>query len=1006
MSSSFGNDPPSRLLSMLALLCFFCPQLAHGQITFYQPPMYYDSADFVADFNGDGIPDLMSRDGTVQLGNGDGTFTYGTPVPGSQYGAPLVTAVGDFNGDGKPDVLELGTGGPLDGTLLVLLGNGDGTFQAPITTFAYVLQYVVAGDLNGDGKADVVGFESTGNSTTLVIYLSQGDGTFAPGVFYTINNSSLNTSSITLGDFNGDHVVDIAANLQGQEVVLLGNGDGTFQSGKTSTGVSFSYDEFAFPGDFNGDGKLDLMLAGELLLGNGDGTFQAPTPVANGVAAVTADFNGDGILDLVVAPEITQICLGKGDGTFFDAYNYLEQGFFGFPTPSPFVVADFNLDGKLDIAGAGTLLLGNGDGTFQGLLTQPIAAVAAVVGSFDKKGNGFEGLAEISSTKLYSLTNDGKGNLTLSNTYTLLQPGFGIETADLNGDGYPDLVVAGTTSGNWGYSVLLGNGDSSFQSPQFNPQSVLGADGVQYSMVVADFNNDHKLDVAVGPVGTQSLAILLGNGDGTFASPAYVYDGGGNANAAYLMAGDFNGDGNVDIAASPLGTGNPGTALLFGNGDGTFQPAIYPLGNFTALGTADFNHDGKPDLWGYDDLGCQVLLGNGDGTFTAQTPFSPACLLPIAVADVNGDGILDILADYYHLSHSGGGYSEYWAYLGRGDGTFNLPPINVVTASMDGAPPTFELLVDMNGDGKPDLVSNAGSGYTFVLPNTTISAPVVTLSPAKVTFPSQTVGTSSGSTVITLTNTGGFALKVTSLALAGADASEFSQTNDCVKVFQPGQTCTINVTFSPTAVGTATASITISDNAAPGSQAIPLDGIAAELPAGSISLIPSPGPGHTSAQISPGFSGALFNLILVPSGSFKATVNLACSVTPVAAQGPTCTVPSPVQVSGGTEVNVPVSVHTTASGSGGVITSGNFPSGAIPVAWMLLFTSIFLLAANRKRWSALAVPALLLAFVSWVGCGGGAGSGSSGTPANTYRLTVTATSGAAISSTTLTVIVK
>jgi hypothetical protein len=998
MSSSSRISFSIRLLLTLSLLGLVCPRLAEGQISFYQPLSGY-GGNFVADFNGDGIPDMMSTGGGLLLGNGDGTFRDGTTVPGG------AVAVGDFNGDGKVDVLQLGTGGPLNGILLVLLGNGDGTFQAPITTYAYVLQYVIAGDLNGDGRADVVGFESTANNTTLVVYLSQGDGTFAAGVPYTVSNAPLGSDLTTLGDFNGDHITDIAISLQGQEVVLLGNGDGTFQTVKTSTGVSFSYGEFAFSGDFNGDGRLDIVLAGELLLGNGDGTFQAPTPVANGVAQAVGDFNGDGKLDLAVSTGATEICLGNGDGTFSNGASYIESLAENGVPDGPFVVADFNVDGKLDIIGGGYVLLGNGDGTFQGLLTQSVTAVFAEAGSFDKKGNGATGLAEIASTgaSLYVLANDGAGNLTLANTYAMPQPSGAIASADLNGDGFPDLIVPGTTSGDWGYSVLPGNGDNSFQSPQFYPQGIVGADNVPYSMVVADFNNDHKLDVAIGPVGTQSLAVLLGNGDGTFASPAYVYDGGGNTNATYLIAADFNGDGNVDIATSPLGTGNPGTALLFGNGDGTFQPAIFPLGNFTAYGSADFNQDSKPDLWGYSPLGCQVLLGNGDGTFTAQTPFSPVCFLPIVVADINGDGILDIFADYYHPSHYLiPGYNAYWAYLGNGDGTFQ-PPIQVFVTTSVGSLPMFELLVDMNGDGKPDLVSNAGTGYTYVLLNTTISAPVVTLSPTKVTFPPQPVGTSSAKTIVKLTNSGAVALVVASVTMSGANASEFSQTNNCIKI-QPNQTCAINVTFSPTVVGTANASVLVADNAGNGSQTIALSGTAPELSAGEISLAPAPG-SPTSAEVSPG-QNAVFELVITPAASFTATVNLACRVSPAGTGAPTCSVPASVQVSGGNSTNASVTVKTRASGSGSMIARGNFSAGATPIAWtMVLFASAFLLIGIRNRRPALATPALMLAFISWAGCGGG-GSGSSGTPANTYSVTVTASSGNSNSNTTLTVIVQ
>lgn len=442
-------------------------------------------------------------------------------------------------------------------------------------------------------------------------------------------------TQIVFGDFNGDHKTDVAvitSGTPGQEIVFLGNGDGTFQSAPiVSTGTYGAYSSVV--GDFNGDGKLDLATSSSgtggatvfLQLGNGDGTFQAPTVACTGpytesafglesVALATADLNGDGKLDLVLTADLVGVYLGNGDGTFSATPNYYQPMS---PGGVGIAIADFNLDRKPDIAADGEILLGNGNGTFKGppTLLLPNSAEIAVVGKFVK--SGAPGVAAISTgggsdnpNTLFILTNDGTGALSLAHMYTLPQSSYAIATADVNGDDNLDLIVLGAnSSGNWSYSVLLGNGDGSFQAAALYQQS--GQISTQPTVAIADFNNDGKLDFAV-PVGN-SVAVLLGNGNGTFGSPTLYFDGG----AASIVTADFSGDGKPDIAAA----GSSGLAILVGNGNGTFQPAAFPY--TTALGsllTADLNGDGKADLISSIPFSIQVFLGNGNGTFNALPP--------------------------------------------------------------------------------------------------------------------------------------------------------------------------------------------------------------------------------------------------------------------------------------------------------------------------------------------------------------------------------------------------
>jgi len=408
-------------------------------------------------------------------------------------------AVADMNGDGKPDLLAVSYSSVKNGNckVAVLLGNGDGTFQTPQvfdTGGLYSVSFVV-GDLNGDGKPDVVvasmSCGSCGSSQSGVrVLIGTGNGRLRLGGIYSTGGfpfSSGQGSSIpmAIADLNGDGKPDLVVINQttstygdGVAGVLIGNGDGTFKPVVSYDTGAFGAGSFAI-GDLNNDGKLDLAIANCAPKGT------TACPGNNGKISVLR---------------------GRGDGTFRPASVYRRGG--GALFSGPVVIADVNSDGRPDLLVGNYCLLKLGDCV----------------------GNGSVGvlLARSDGSFMPPVTYDSGGFDASS-----------IVIADVSGDGKPDLVVS-----NGAVGVLIGNGNGTFQ-----PGVSYATGGNTGAVLVTDLNHDNIPDIVATNGTSDTAAVLLGQGSGTFTAPTLLPLG-GVAYASPVVAADLNGDTFVDLVSA------------------------------------------------------------------------------------------------------------------------------------------------------------------------------------------------------------------------------------------------------------------------------------------------------------------------------------------------------------------------------------------------------------------------------------------------------------------------
>jgi len=787
---------------------------------------YHPGAIAVGDFKGDhtvGVAVWASNATTgdtqvnIYFGNGRGGFTAGATYMASDSSdfspSPNSLIAVDVNGDGILDLVGLT---PYNG-VFVFLGVGNGTFHTAVHYSTGATDFsagVAVADVNGDGKPDLVFTVDDGIS----VALNTGNGSFGTAAYYPsgIGYSQI-WSGIAVGNLGGDKGPDVVVSQSsGVVVTYLNQGDGKFAVGSTVSVPTLGSTNNIVLADINNDKKLDLVTSDGFgnvftFLGQGNGKFTAqpgmPLAATTGSApylVVVADFNGDGALDILDTNGLSTntVSLGRGDGTFRGAqmYGYSANGSSG----HNIVTADFNGDGIPDVAYSWALNGGKSPRDFAIMLGSSHGALGAP-----------------------SYVTAGSCNNNYVNA---------IATGDVNGDGIADIVatlsdVASAGCQDHTVAVLFGKGNGQFDKPTYYATAATAQEGGVY---LADVTGDHKLDI-VTENADGSISVLVNKGTGTFStaplikSTAAIYGG-----DLELALGDFNGDGKADIAAAAPAYNSYTTEsyvlVLLSSGGGNFATVKEIPTPFAvdAPVAADFNKDGKVDLVVGAPGACTryytsfaFLRGTGNGNF--DMPSGADCSQQITgqahspvVADLNGDGHLDVVIPFQDSAGLGPMILQ-----GNGDGTF--VPRGELYASADSA-----AVADFNGDGMPDIVLinnyNIGEGnnsYVDFVAELLNATEPVSVSPLKVTFAPTKLGSKENQTVI-LTNNQSKPLPISSIAIEGTDASDFSTTSNCSASREAGWDCTITVTFAPIVAGARTGTLTIKDGA--GTQTVELSG--------------------------------------------------------------------------------------------------------------------------------------------------------------------------------------
>jgi hypothetical protein len=671
----------------------------------------------VADFDQDGRLDAGLPTGTqeamarVYFGDGRGAFGQDPLILGSDsFAYTHQAATADLNSDGLPDLLLV-----KEGTLWAFLGDGAGNFAPSLPAhglpgFGVV---VATGDFNGDDRVDVVTPIVTA-AGVVKLYLGNGDGTFGAPSSISVGGFP---NRLVVANFDAGATLDVAVVNQGDATISILLGDGAGHLSPTGT-IPFEGIALAIAaGNFDLDSDTDLAVGGDgattegffaTFIGNGTGGFVPGTSFSTDgdvTAIVAADLTGDDDPDLLVGSTgFDGLTVYSGqDGAGFGPYVSYD-----FPGLHP-AMGDFDADGDLDVAlaGRGLMVLRNdGDG---GLVVPP------------------------SSPTLYA--SDAR-------------------LVNLNGDVFPDLVVASPQPGPGGVAVLIGDGHGRFVS--FNRTDITL---FPHALTAGEFTSDGNQDVAlsntsqiiflpgdgagilgpaiyfdlsVTPSATDSgdldddgnrdivafgsaTQILFGDGAGGFSEPSSVEIGG-----SYGRLGDVDGMNGPDLVVS----NGAGISVALNDGSGSFGPAAtYPavVGRFVL---DDFDEDESIDLVGAAPGELVLLRGDGSGGFLEGESILPENAFFVETADFNGDGHADLAFD---------GNTSMRVAVGDGTGAFALP---TNWATSVGSIPSIAV-GDIDADGRPDLLAVDRDAVSLLNTNCDVRRIGIDTQPATCATPGQ-----------------------------------------------------------------------------------------------------------------------------------------------------------------------------------------------------------------------------------------------------------------------------